>query len=99
MYLQEIPHDHVADNTLKSLVSQTKGTATARDGRLIKKIYEVDPMVCPELGGDIRIISYLTFPTRYKRGFFQTDGVLGGRACTHRISEHRGKVEKRALWV
>jgi hypothetical protein len=59
MYLQEIPHDHVADNTLKSLVSQTKGTATARAGRLIKEIYEVDPLLYPECGGSMRIIAFI----------------------------------------
>ena len=27
--------------------------------RLIKKIYEVDPLVCPKCGGDMRIIAFI----------------------------------------
>ena len=27
--------------------------------RLIKKIYEVDPLLCPECGGDMRIIAFI----------------------------------------
>lgn len=27
--------------------------------RLIKKIYEVDPLICPKCGGDMRIIAFI----------------------------------------
>lgn len=27
--------------------------------KLIRKIYEVDPMICPKCGGDVRIIAFI----------------------------------------
>ena len=31
-----------------------------RNAEMIRKVYEVDPMVCPQCGGQMRIIAFLT---------------------------------------
>ena len=39
--------------------SEYKNGCNKSWARLIKKIYEVDPLVCPKCGGEMRIIAFI----------------------------------------
>ena len=34
---------------------------------MIRRVYEVDPLVCPRCGGEMRIVSFITQPVVIKR--------------------------------
>ena len=38
-----------------------------RWAKLIRRVYEVDPLVCPRCGAEMRVIGFITQPTLIKR--------------------------------
>ena len=52
-----------------------KGCNKSR-ARLIKKIYEADPLICPKCGSQMRIIAFLKFLIPKNLAFFYRDHKL-----------------------
>ncbi len=34
---------------------------------MIRRVYEVDPLVCPRCGGEMRVVGFITEPSLIKR--------------------------------
>ena len=49
------------DDTIPSVLPNDMSSKESRQNwaRLIQKIYEVDPLVCPKCGGEVKIISFI----------------------------------------
>ena len=66
------PHP-VAPQDRSDEPSSTGATPRSRSGRmlwaqLLARIYEVLPLLCPACGGEMRIISFVTLPSRRPGG-------------------------------
>jgi hypothetical protein len=49
--------DHTSDPEMNSVSNKALNQSWAR---LIKKVYEVDPLICPKCGHEMRVISIIT---------------------------------------
>jgi hypothetical protein len=54
---------------IRVAISQTQGfvRSTKRRARLLAKVYEVDPMVCPKCGAEMKVIAIIEDPDELKR--------------------------------
>jgi hypothetical protein len=50
-------------------ISQTRGfvRSTKRRARLLSKVYEIDPMVCPKYGAEMKVIAIIQDPAEIDR--------------------------------
>ena len=60
---------HASSETLEEAVSTPPERAALRRrwANLIRRVYEVDPLVCPRCGGEMRVVSFITEPSLIKR--------------------------------
>jgi len=42
-------------------------SARRRWAELLRRVYEIDPLVCPKCGGEMRVIGFITEPTTIRR--------------------------------
>ena len=54
---------------IRVAISQTQGfvRGTKRRARLLAKVYEVDPMVCPKCGAEMKVIAIIEDPDELGR--------------------------------
>jgi hypothetical protein len=56
----EVPEDEAPE-------SADRAALRRRWAKMIRRVYEVDPLVCPRCGGEIRVVGFITRPADIKR--------------------------------
>ena len=51
---------HTGFNVHSMVRAKTKPEAERAGKYMIRKVYEVDPMVCPKCGGQMKVIAFIT---------------------------------------
>ena len=64
---KESAADQLSPTPLSTLEPIPKRAASRSWARLIKKIYEVDPLICPKCGGQMKIKAFVTDPKEVSR--------------------------------
>jgi len=57
---------------------------------MIRKVYEVDPMVCPQCGATMKVIAFLTDGSIFCANTWCSGGIALGKSCRMR-GEHRDR--------